>query len=456
MAVIRAFRHEVKGYGTRHSTDVDCLYFDFLDGGGDQILQLSTLGSEHRQSQPKVSQTFQIGREGAAELRSILEQTFAGVAGQRAAGLASTNTLDSDPAQADSADAIDRFAARAGLTRIDEIDIAGSAARRRATSHDDRPLLGGTWYLVDFTHLERPSYVDVESDRRSAPAHRRMAVMVNDLSEDLQQYLDGIGVDVVRAADLGLSASVPAPIGRRGGSAPGTSQGLVPELQFMCDTLGVVLSTPNDVWPGYGKAVSLHGGGTAYLNRTNIDVRATPNQVAQWSLAGLGTVRGPQGQYLRVPLGGAPTAQAAGAPIERVAETPSTMAPTYLPSPVPGPAPRAHLAASYPWLEQLFETDLYRDQKSRAGRAAVSDDRVRDVLTALVHLGSSGPIDVVEHEAGMSAGGLRPLVPLLRRLLNADGYETLAFADGILDLDDELLRQQFGLSRASRREGEVR
>lgn len=50
----------------------------------------------------------------------------------------------------------------------------------------------------------------------------------------------------------------------------------------------------------WGKAIALAGGGSVYINRGNADVRSTTKQVADWSKAGLGTVRGPQGQYLRI------------------------------------------------------------------------------------------------------------------------------------------------------------
>jgi hypothetical protein len=76
MAVIRSFQGQVLGRGQRHTTDVDCIYFDFLDGGGNRILQLSTLGSDLRVSRPKVSQTIQIDRESAIRLKEILSEAF--------------------------------------------------------------------------------------------------------------------------------------------------------------------------------------------------------------------------------------------------------------------------------------------------------------------------------------------------------------------------------------------
>ena len=52
--------------------------------------------------------------------------------------------------------------------------------------------------------------------------------------------------------------------------------------------------------PKWGKAVGLAGGGSVYINRSNADVRSSTKQVAEWVAQGLGTARGPQGQYLRI------------------------------------------------------------------------------------------------------------------------------------------------------------
>lgn len=51
----------------------------------------------------------------------------------------------------------------------------------------------------------------------------------------------------------------------------------------------------------FGKAIPLAGGGSVYINRGNADVRGTTGQVAAWAKSIKGsTVRGPQGQYLRI------------------------------------------------------------------------------------------------------------------------------------------------------------
>lgn len=51
----------------------------------------------------------------------------------------------------------------------------------------------------------------------------------------------------------------------------------------------------------FGKAVGLVGGGAVYINRSNADVRLTTGQVQALAKTIKGsTVRGPQGQYLRI------------------------------------------------------------------------------------------------------------------------------------------------------------
>lgn len=348
MAVIRAFRHEVKGHGTRHSTDVDCLYFHFLDTGGSRVLQLSTLGSDQQQSQPKVSQTFQIGAEGAAELRQILDRTFPGVGHGTGEGLVDPPTSESRVMPVlEPEDPIDGFIARAGLEKVDDLSTERSRAQRRAVARDDRPYAGGNWYIVDFTNLQTLRYGDVELDLRSAPtAYQRAAVIVNDISEDLHEFLVRAHADVVRLADLGLM--------------------------------------------------------TRHLRGHASEAAMGPSHVSTREL---------------------------------VAPPQST--------------------TTFPEIEQLLRSEVYLTQKASAGRATVDDAVIRDVVNALIRTGWRGSIAAVEREAGLAPGALRPMLPLLRRLLNVDGYETLELRDGgVLAIDQNLLRQQFGLASPAQPEGD--
>ncbi|WP_227583992.1 hypothetical protein [Cellulomonas chengniuliangii] len=327
---------------------MDCLYFHFLDTTGSRVLQLSTLGSDQRQSQPKVSQTFQIGAEGAAELRQILDRTFPGMRPGRGEELVDPPRSDSmSSSVVEPEDPIDRFIARAGLERVDDLSTEGSSAQRRVVARDDRPHVGGDWYIVDFTNLQTLRYADVDLDLRSAPsAYQRAAVIVDGISEDLQEYLLRAHADVIWLADLGLMKR--------------HLRGLTSEAAL--DTSQV--SSP-----------------------------------------------------------------------ERVAPPQSS--------------------ATFPEIEQLLRSEVYLTQKARAGRATVDDAVIRDVVNALIRTGWSGSIAAVEREAGLAPGALRPMLPLLRRLLNVDGYETLELRDGgVLAIDENLLRQQFGLVSPAQPEGD--
>lgn len=77
MAVVRSF-FATPAHGTRHPTQVDCGYSVLEDDSG-TVIQLSTYGSDRRQSQPKVSQTLQIDRQRAEELVRILRGAFPGL-----------------------------------------------------------------------------------------------------------------------------------------------------------------------------------------------------------------------------------------------------------------------------------------------------------------------------------------------------------------------------------------
>jgi hypothetical protein len=57
-----------------HPTTVDCGWQ--VVTGPEPHLQLSTYGSDLRQSRPKVSQTIQIDRSGAEELMKIIRSAF--------------------------------------------------------------------------------------------------------------------------------------------------------------------------------------------------------------------------------------------------------------------------------------------------------------------------------------------------------------------------------------------
>ncbi|WP_328708238.1 hypothetical protein [Microbispora hainanensis] len=74
MAKVREFFEDKKS-SVSHPTVVDCGYQVVHTSEG-VFLQLSTYGSDHRQTQKKTSQTLQLDREHAAQLLRILVATF--------------------------------------------------------------------------------------------------------------------------------------------------------------------------------------------------------------------------------------------------------------------------------------------------------------------------------------------------------------------------------------------
>lgn len=74
MAKIKEFFQDKKT-SSPHPTEVECGY-QIVRGPEGPLLQLSTYGSDHRQSEKKTSQTIQVDRERAIQLLHILKDTF--------------------------------------------------------------------------------------------------------------------------------------------------------------------------------------------------------------------------------------------------------------------------------------------------------------------------------------------------------------------------------------------
>lgn len=75
MAKIREF-FATNNSAKPHPTVVECGYQKVHTSVGGVLLQLSTYGSDSRQSEKKVSQTLQLDERGAAELMRIIRLTF--------------------------------------------------------------------------------------------------------------------------------------------------------------------------------------------------------------------------------------------------------------------------------------------------------------------------------------------------------------------------------------------
>ncbi|MFG1943970.1 hypothetical protein [Nonomuraea sp. NPDC048826] len=74
MARIKEF-FRIRQSARMHPTEVECGYQSIATPYG-TLLQLSTYGSDARQSEKKVSQTLQLDRQQAATLVEIIKETF--------------------------------------------------------------------------------------------------------------------------------------------------------------------------------------------------------------------------------------------------------------------------------------------------------------------------------------------------------------------------------------------
>jgi len=75
MARIRSFKR-VSGASAEHPTEVDAEWSIVTREDGTALLQLSTFGSDHRVSKPKVSQTIQIDLKTARALCEAVDVAF--------------------------------------------------------------------------------------------------------------------------------------------------------------------------------------------------------------------------------------------------------------------------------------------------------------------------------------------------------------------------------------------
>ena len=97
------------------------------------------------------------------------------------------------------------------------------------------------------------------------------------------------------------------------------------------------------------------------------------------------------------------------------------------------------------WLEALFESELYQDQKKLLRRRAPDDDLVSECVVAL-----SGrvmtPVAFAQ-EINTARARVDGLIATLQRVLNVDGYEVLSFdrERNAIELSEEMLVNQFGL-----------
>ena len=130
------------------------------------------------------------------------------------------------------------------------------------------------------------------------------------------------------------------------------------------------------------------------------------------------------------------------------------------PAPAGGPPRRgetrdllAGLVAEAPrptetWIDRLFETELFAEQRKQAARTALPEERIRAMLTALDARGGKLTGPALAESLGVPLFRLGGIVSALRRVLNVDGYAVLSVDETseTIELNRDLLATQFGLA----------
>jgi hypothetical protein len=99
------------------------------------------------------------------------------------------------------------------------------------------------------------------------------------------------------------------------------------------------------------------------------------------------------------------------------------------------------------WIERLFASAAYKDQKELVRRYAPEDPLVRRCLKALEASGGMMTPAAFSKAAEVPAGRLDGLVARIQRLLNVDGYEilTMSRSENRIELNVLKLKRQFDL-----------
>ncbi|GLX11417.1 hypothetical protein [Microbispora sp. NBRC 16548] len=124
-----------------------------------------------------------------------------------------------------------------------------------------------------------------------------------------------------------------------------------------------------------------------------------------------------------------------------------------LPAPASPPVTRsaaeaAGLSPRERFLDELLASDLFEEQRARAGRAAPEVTRVRGVPAALLEGGGRLHESTLSGAAQVSAARLRTALAAVRRVISVDGYDPIGYdPDGVtVVLSVDVLAEQFGIS----------
>lgn len=96
------------------------------------------------------------------------------------------------------------------------------------------------------------------------------------------------------------------------------------------------------------------------------------------------------------------------------------------------------------WIARLLASDRFADQRERASRQPITDERMTAILHALDRRGGAALGTALAHEIKISESRLRTTITAVRKILNIEGFPVLAVEDdGTVRLNRDLLFTQF-------------
>ncbi len=100
------------------------------------------------------------------------------------------------------------------------------------------------------------------------------------------------------------------------------------------------------------------------------------------------------------------------------------------------------------WIDRLFETDLFAEQRKQAARTALPEERIRAMLLRSTPAAASSRVPRWLRVSVSRCFGSAASCPPFRRVLNVDGYAVMSVAETseTIELNRDLLATQFGLA----------
>jgi hypothetical protein len=110
-----------------------------------------------------------------------------------------------------------------------------------------------------------------------------------------------------------------------------------------------------------------------------------------------------------------------------------------------GPALAVTTAIAPAWVARLLHSEVFQEQKRRAARAALADDRLSALLVTLASRGGRMTSAAVADRLGIPVGRVSSTIAAAAQMLNFDGYQVLFLDSDEIVLDQALLITQFEL-----------